>query len=57
MILKCLSNGEVEDFDTPLVLLEDRSSILYNFVSKLGETEYKRMVDIAVEHLKSKSNN
>jgi hypothetical protein len=46
-LLKCLSNGKVEGFDTPFSLLEDKTSILFGLVSKLGDKEFKRMMDIA----------
>jgi hypothetical protein len=51
-----LTNGKVEDFGTPCDLLENKTSILYDLVSKLGDKEFQRLMEIAKAHSSSKKN-
>ena len=47
---KCLSNGEQINYGRPYDLLQNKKSVLYEFVHKLGNKEEERLFQIAKEH-------
>jgi ATP-binding cassette, subfamily C (CFTR/MRP), member 4 len=46
----CLANGELINYGLPFDLLQDKNSILYELVHKLGKSEEDRMLEIARNH-------
>ena len=54
--MKCLSKGELLDYDTPYNLINNKKSILYDLVHSLGEDESKELIQIACNVDKMKKN-
>ena len=54
--LQCLSNGQQINYGCPYDLLQDKQSILYDFVHKLGKDEEERLFQIAKNHHNNDSN-
>lgn len=47
LIIKCLSNGKLEDFAAPYELIQDKSSILSGLMSNLEKAERDKLTEIA----------
>ena len=45
-----MSNGELVNYGEPYDLLQNRSSLLYELVQKLGKDEFDRLFEIAKAH-------
>ena len=54
---KCLSNGQQINYGRPFDLLQDKESILYDFVHKLGKNEEDRLFQIAKSHAINSNDN
>ena len=52
---QCLSNGELKDFGTPHDLINDKKSILFEFINSLDKTEAQELTQIAYDAFKRKN--